>query len=125
MPTFKLASLPHAASGRLRFAEAGFGGIHIVCPNLDVTVENGSTLAIPSGAVCQVMPSLVNTGEAQWLPGAAPARGVVLHTGAGDLPLPAALPSLQRTTIGQLRFTMGQNSTGLTGRLKILGAGDF
>ena len=125
MPIIQTGNVAYAGAGPLKFANAEFAGIHIVCPNLDVTVENGSTLAIPAGAVCQAMPTLVNTGEAQWLPGSAPSGGVVLHTSAGDLSLPATLPSLQRTTIGQLRFTMGQSATALTGRLKIPGVGDF
>ena len=117
--------MAYTGAGPLKFANGEFTGIHVVCPNLDITVENGSTLAISGGAVCQVMPTLVNTGEAQWLPGSAPSRGVVLRTSAGDLSLPAILPALQRTTIGPLGFTIGQNATALTGRLKIAGAGDF
>jgi len=55
----------------LKFANAEFGGVHIVCPTLDVTVENNATIQIPSGAACQVTSILVNTGEAQWLPASA------------------------------------------------------
>ena len=125
MPLIQVGNVPYEGAGPLKFANAEIAGIHIVCPSLDVIVENGSTLAIPSGASCQVTPTLVNTGQAQWLAGSAPSRGVLLHTTAGDLPLPASLPPLQRTAIGPLSVTMGQGALTLGGRLKISGAGDF
>ena len=125
MPLIQVGNVPYDGSGPLKFANAEFAGIHVVCPSLDVTVENGSTLPIPSGAICQVTPTLVNTGEAQWLPGSAPSRGVILHTSAGDLPLPASLPPLQRTAMGPLTVTMGQSALVLSGRLKIVGRRRF
>ena len=125
MPLIQVGNAPYAGSGPLKFANAEIAGIHVVCPSLDVTVENGSTLVVPSGAICHATPTLVNTGEAQWLPGSAPSRGVILHTNAGDLPLPASLPPLQRTALGPLTVTMGQSAMALTGRLRILGLGDF
>ena len=125
MPLVQVGNVPYDGSGPLKFADAEFAGIHVVCPSLDVTVENGSTLTIPAGATCQATPTLVNTGQAQWLPGSAPGRGVILHTNAGDLALAASLAPLQRTAMGPLTFTMGQSGLVLTGRLKILGAGDF
>jgi uncharacterized protein (TIGR03437 family) len=125
MPIIQVGNVAYAGSGPLKFANAEFAGIRVVCPNADVTVENGSTVAIPSGATCQVTPTLVNTGEAQWLPGSTPSRGVVLHTSAGDLPLPASVPPLQRIAIGPLTVTMGQSATSLSGRMKIAGVGDF
>ena len=125
MPLIQVGNASYTSSGPLKFANAELAGVHIVCPSLDVTVENGSTLAIPSGATCQVTPTIVNTGEAQWLAGSAASRGVILHTNIGDLPLQAPLPSLQRTAMGTLAFTMGQSSTALSGRMKIVGVGDF
>jgi uncharacterized protein (TIGR03437 family) len=116
---------PNTGSGPLKFANGEFAGLHIVCPSLDVVVENGSKVALRSGDTCQVTPTLVNTGEAQWLPGSAPGRGVILHTNAGDVLLMASLPSLQRTAMGPLTVTMGQSAIALTGRLKVLGVGDF
>ena len=124
MPLMQVGNVPYAGSGPLKFANGELAGIHVVCPNLDVTVENGSTLAIPSGAACHVTPTLVNTGEAQWLAGPA-SRGVILHTNIGDLPLPVSLPPLQRTAMGTLTVTLGQSAMALSGRLKIVGAGDF
>ena len=50
MPLIQVGNVPYEGSGPLKFANAEIGGIHVVCPSLDVTVENGSTLAIPSGA---------------------------------------------------------------------------
>jgi len=119
MPMIQVGNVPYAGSGPLKFANAEFAGLHIVCPSMDVTVENGSSLTIPPGAVCQVTPTLVNTGEAQWLP------GVILHTNIGDLPLAASLPSLQRAAIGPFSFTMGQSTLVLSGRMRIVGGGDF
>src|ERR1019366_6545889 len=87
--------------------------------------ENGSTVAVASGAACQVTPTLVNTGEAQWLPASAANGGVTLHTSAGDVPLAASLAPLQRTATGPLPVTMGQSATALTGRLRIAGTGEF
>jgi len=125
MPLMQVGNVPYAGSGPLKFANGELAGIHVVCPSLDVTVENGSTLAIPSGATCHVTPTLVNTGEALWLAGPAPSRAVILHTNIGDLPLPAPLPPLQRTAMGTLTVTLGQSAMALSGRLKIAGAGDF
>ena len=125
MPMVQVGNENYSGAGPLKYANGEIAGIHVVCPNVDVTVENGSSLTIGAGAACQLTPSLVNTGEAQWLPATAPSRGVVLHTSAGDLPLSASVPALQRITLAPLTFTMGQGPTSLTGRLKILGAGDF
>lgn len=125
MPLLQVGNAPYTGTGPLKFANGELAGIHVVCPGLDVTVENGSTVAVAGGAVCQVTPTLVNTGEAQWLPGSAANGGVTLHTSAGDVPLAASLPSLQRTAMGPLTVTMGQSATALTGRLRIAGAGEF
>jgi hypothetical protein len=125
MPLIQVGNVPYAGTGPLTFANGEFGGMHVVCPGLDVTVENGSTVAVAGGAVCQVTPILVNTGEAQWLAASAPGGGVTLHTSAGDVPLAASLPPLQRTAMGPLTITLGQSATTLTGRLRIAGVGDF
>jgi uncharacterized protein (TIGR03437 family) len=87
-------------------------------------VWNGSQVKIPSGAACQITATLVNTGEAQWLP-AASSKGVLLHTSLGDVPFTTSVPSLQRTTAAALRVTMGQSTINLTGRMRIQGVGDF
>ena len=124
MPLIQIGNAPYAGLGPLKFANAEIGGVGIVCPNLDVTVENGSEVKIPSGAACQITPALVNTGEARWLPAAASKGGVLLHTSLGDVPLNAPVPALQRIGIAPLGFTMGQTAS-LTGRLRIQGVGDF
>lgn len=125
MPMIQVGNVPYTGAGPLKFANAELAGMHIVCPSMDVTVENGSSLTIPSGAVCQATPTLVNTGEAQWLAGSASSGGVILHTSVGDLPLSASLPPLQRTAIGPFSFTMGQSALVLSGRMRIPGVGDF
>src|ERR1035441_770241 len=125
MPLIQVGNPPYTGSGPLKFANGEFAGLHIVCPSLDVTVENGSKVALRSGDTCQVTPTVVNTGEAQWLPGSAPSRGVILHTNAGDVQLTASLPPFQRTALGPLAVTIGQSAMALTGRLRILGLGDF
>jgi uncharacterized protein (TIGR03437 family) len=125
MPLIQVGNVPYNGSGPLKFANGEIAGIHVVCPTVDATVENGSTLTLPSGAVCQVTPTVVNTGQAQWLPGSAASRGVTLHTSAGDVALSASVAPFQRTTLEPLTFTMGQSAATLTGRLKIAGVGDF
>jgi uncharacterized protein (TIGR03437 family) len=125
MPLIQVGNLAYDGSAPLKFANGEFAGIHVVCPTVDAIVENGSALAIPSGVVCQVTPTLVNTGEARWLPGSAPGRGVMLHTNAGDIALAASLAPLERTAMGRLTVTMGQSAVALNGRLKIQGVGDF
>jgi uncharacterized protein (TIGR03437 family) len=125
MPLIQVGDVPYTGAGPLKFADAEFAGIHVVCPALDVTVENGSSVAIPPGVVCQLTPTLVNTGEAQWLPGSASKGGVTLQTSAGNLALTAPLPSLQRTPIGTLSVTMGQSPITLTGQSQVLGVGSF
>jgi uncharacterized protein (TIGR03437 family) len=119
MPLIQVGNVAYSGTGPLKYANAEIGGIRVICPNVDATVENGSTLTLPSGTACQITPTLVNSGEAQWL------AGVTLHTSAGDVALAASLAPLQRTTMGPLDFTMGQSATTLTGRMKIAGAGDF
>jgi hypothetical protein len=42
--------------------------------------------------------------------------GVLLYTNLGDLPLPNALPYLQRTDIGPLQTAAGQSNIDITGR---------
>jgi uncharacterized protein (TIGR03437 family) len=125
MPLIQVGNAAYSGTGPLKYVNGEFAGVHVVCPSLDVTVENGSTVAIPSGAICQLTPTLVNTGEAQWLPASAASRGVTLHTSAGDVPLATELGSLQRTAMGPLAITMGQSASALTGQLKVLGVGNF
>jgi uncharacterized protein (TIGR03437 family) len=125
MPLVQVGNAAYAGTGPLKFANSEFGGIRVVCPNLDVTVENGSSVAIAPGAACQITPTLVNTGEARWLAAPAASRGVTLHTNLGDAPLGTAVTALQRTAMGPLTVTMGQSAVVLTGRLKVAGVGDF
>jgi len=125
MPLIQVGNAPYTGLGPLKFANAEFGGIHIVCPSLDVTVENGSQVQIPSGAACQFTPTLVNTGEAQWLPTAASKGGVLLHTNIGDVPLTSSVPALQRILMGSLAVTMGQSTINLSGRMRAPDSDDF
>ena len=125
LPLVQVGDVAYAGTGPLKFANAEFAGIHVVCTTLDVTVENNSVLAVAAGAVCQMTPTLVNTGEAQWLAGSAPNRGVTLHTNAGDATLAAALPALQRTAMGPITVTMGQTGMAWSGRMQIAGVGAF
>ncbi len=125
MPLIQVGNEPYAGSGPLKFANAEIGGVQIVCPSLDVTVENGSQVQIPSGVTCHITPTLVNTGQAQWLPAAASKGGVLLHTSQGDVPLTSAVPSLERIAIGAFPVSMGQSTINLTGRMSAQGSGDF
>ncbi|HEV2446431.1 MAG TPA: hypothetical protein VGS58_10935, partial [Candidatus Sulfopaludibacter sp.] len=122
MPVMQVGNAAYAGAGPLKFVNGEFAGIHVVCPGVDVTVENGGTVAAPAGASCHATAVVVNTGEAQWLPASAASGGVVLHTSAGDAALAAALGPLQRTTVGPLTVTAG---AALTGRLRVAGTGDF
>ena len=124
-PLIQVGNVPYAGSGPMKYANAELGGVHIVCPNLDVTVENNSQVQIPPGAACQISPTLVNTGEAAWLPASSSQGGVLLHTNLGDLPLGVSVLALARVSIGPLAFMMGQNVVNLTGRMRIDDAGDF
>jgi hypothetical protein len=76
MPVIQVGDAPYSGTGPLKFAAAEFAGINVACPALNVTVENGSSVAVPPGAVCQITPTLVNAGETQWLPGSASKGGV-------------------------------------------------
>lgn len=125
MPLLQVGNPTYSGVGPIKFANAEFAGIRIVCPALDVIVENNAQLQIPAGANCQMTPTLVNTAEAQWLPASSSKGGVLLHTSVGDSPLPAALPWLQRTAMGPIPFTMGQSVLNVTGRMRIQGTGDF
>jgi hypothetical protein len=123
MPLIQVGNAPYAGVGPLKFVNAELGGIRVVCPDLDATVENGAQVQVPAGATCQIAPTLVNTGEAQWLPSAHPTGGVILHTNLGDIPLTDSVPSLQRIALGPLTVNMGQSAINLTGRLKVQGVG--
>ena len=125
MPLVQVGDPPYAGTGPLKFANADVANIHVVCPTLDVTVENKAGATVPAGAVCQITPTLVNTGEAKWLATSAASRGVTLHTSAGDIPLGAALPSMQRTAMGPLTITMPASGMIVTGRMQIAGVGAF
>jgi uncharacterized protein (TIGR03437 family) len=125
MPLLQVGNPPYAGAGPLKFANAEFGGIHVVCPTLDVTVENGTSVALPAGGACQLTPTLVNTGEAQWLPALAAKGGVTLQTNAGNIALGAPLASLERTAMGPLAIAMGQSTMTWTGRMQIAGVGSF
>ena len=125
MPLIQVGNVPYSGAGPLKFANAEFGGLRVVCPNLDVTVENNSTVQVPAGAVCQITATMVNTGEAEWLPASASSGGVVLQTSAGDVPLAAALPSLQRMALAPLAVTMGPSTLNLTGRMRAGASGEF
>jgi len=129
MPLLQVGNVPYAGSGPLKFANAEFAGIHVVCPTLDVTVENTSVVPVPPGAVCQMTATLVNTGEARWLPSSAPSRGVTLQTTTGNATLPAPLSPFERIAMAPITVTMGQNLGELgmtwTGRMQIAGVGAF
>jgi uncharacterized protein (TIGR03437 family) len=125
MPLVQVGDVPYAGTGPLKFANAEFAGIHVVCPTLDVTVENNSSLSVAAGMVCQMTPTLVNTGGAAWLTASAPKGGVTLQTNAGNVALPAALPSLQRIPLGPIAVNVGQSGTTWTGRMQIAGVGAF
>ena len=44
MPLIQVGNVPYEGSGPLKFANGEIAGIHVVCPSLDATVENGSHL---------------------------------------------------------------------------------
>ncbi len=123
MPLVQVGDVPYSGTGPLKFANAEFAGLRVVCPNLDVTVENNSQVSVPAGAACQITATMVNTGEAQWLPASAAKGGVLLNTTLGDVPLNSALPPLQQVTLAPLAVTMGQSAIRLTGRMRA-GAGE-
>jgi hypothetical protein len=125
MPLMQVGSVPYAGSGPLKYANAEFAGIHVQCPDLDITVENGAQVQVLAGSTCQLTPTLVNTGSATWVPAAQSNAGVVLHTNLGDLPVQNSLTYLQRIDMGPLRATVGQSNIDITGRLNIQGIGPF
>jgi uncharacterized protein (TIGR03437 family) len=125
MPMIQVGNVPYAGSGPLKFVNAEFGGFQVVCPNLAVTVENNSQVPIQPGAVCQITPTLVNSGEAAWLPNSAPKGGVLLHTSLGDVPVTATVPPLQYVVLGSLSVTMGQSVINVTGRMQAQGSSPF
>lgn len=124
VPLMQVGNVPYNGSGPLKYANGEFAGIHIQCPGLDTTVENGAQIQIPTAGACQVTPSLVNTGSATWLPTSQSKGGVILHTNLGDLSLPQPVPYLQSTTAGALQVSVTQTTT-LTGRLQVQGLGPF
>jgi uncharacterized protein (TIGR03437 family) len=125
LPLIQVGDPPYTGTGPLKFANAEVASIHVVCPTVDQTVENKFGVAAPAGAVCQITPTIVNTGEGKWLPTSAASRGVTLHTSAGDIPLSAPLSSMQRIAMGPLTITMPASQTTLTGRMQIAGVGAF
>jgi uncharacterized protein (TIGR03437 family) len=125
MPLLQVGNTPYSGAGPLKFVNGEFAEFRVTCPGVDVTAENGATVTVPAGAVCQVSPTVVNTGAAAWLPSAESTRGVVLRTSGGDALLTAPLASLQRANIGPLSVTASSGAIVLRGRLSVSGAGDF
>lgn len=118
MPLVQVGDVPYSGTGPLKFANAEFAGLRVVCPNLDVTVGNNSQVPVPAGAACRITATIVNTGEAQWLPASALKGGVVLDTTLGDVPLASALAPLQQVTLAPLAVAMGQSTINVTGRMR-------
>ncbi len=125
MPVVQVGNAPYAGAGPLKFANAEFGGMHVTCPGVDTIVENGAQVPVPSGAECQVTATMVNTGEATWLPTASSRGGVFLRTTAGNASLMTSLAALQRTALAPLQIKIDQGDVLLTGRMSIQGVGDF
>ena len=125
MPLIQVGNTPYTGTGPLKFVNGEFGGFHISCSTLDVTVENGSYIQVPADSACEIIPTLVNTGEAAWLSTEQANGGVILHTNVGDVALTAGVPSLQRTATGPLRVNVGHSVIKLTGRLSVQNVGDF
>jgi hypothetical protein len=124
MPLIQVGNVAYTGDGPLKYANAELAGLHVVCPDLDVTVENGAHLEIPAAGTCQVTAAVVNTGEAQWLPTASPRGGVVLHTNSGDAALASAVSTLQSATLAPLSIGVNGDVT-LTGRMRAGASEDF
>jgi hypothetical protein len=125
MPLMQVGNVPYSGSGPLKYANAEFAGIHVQCPNLDVTAENGAQVQVPAGSTCEITPTLINTGSATWLPTAQSKAGVVLHTNLGDLSLQNSLAYLQRNDVGPLQVTVGLSNVEITGRPTFQSIGPF
>src|SRR5439155_18366791 len=122
MPTVQIGNVPYGGSGPLKYANGEFAGIHIQCPDVDVTVENGATVQVAAGSTCRITVTVVNTGSAAWLP-AAQSRGVALRTNLGDLKLLNTLGYMERTDVGPLQVTANGTSIDIRGHLNIQGVG--
>lgn len=125
MPVMQIGNAGYNGVGPLKFANAEVGGLRVMCPGIDVTVENGAQVRVPAGAACRVITTLVNTGEARWLPAAASRGGVALRTSVGDVPLSAELPPLRSIELAPLDVNTDQRTVLLTGRMSAGGVGDF
>lgn len=125
MPLVQVGNVPYNGTGPLKFANSEVGGLQVVCPGIDVMVENGAQVRVPAGATCRVTLTVVNTGQARWLPAASANGGVSLHTSAGDVPLAAALDSLQRASLAPIEVKLEQSAVVIAGRMRIGRSSDF
>jgi len=125
MPLVQVGNVPYTGSGPLKYVNGEFAGIHIQCPGLDVTAENGATVRVPANTTCQVTPTLLNTGQAAWMSASQSTRGVLLHTNVGDWPLQDPLATLQHSDLGALAVAVGQSRIEISGRPSIQGIGAF
>ena len=125
MPLVQVGNMPYSGTGPLKYANGEFAGIQVQCGAVNMQVENGGQAQVPAASTCQITPTLVNTGSASWLPTSQPKGGVVLHTSAGDLPIPSSLGYLQRVNVGPLKVSVGKSNIDITGRLNAQGVGTF
>jgi hypothetical protein len=125
MPLVQVGNVPYSGTGPLKYANGEFAGIQVQCGAVNMQVENGGQVQVPASSTCQITPALANTGSASWLPASQTKGGVVLHTSAGDLPIPSSLGYLQRVNLGPLKISVGKTSIDITGRLNAQGVGTF
>jgi len=125
MPIIQVGNVPYAGVGPLKYVNGELGGIHVRCAELDVVVENGSSLSVPEGIACDITPALVNTGSVAWLSTTQSSGGVVLRTSQGDLALREPVDSLRIGESEALTVTVVPGSLEITGRLAVQGLGTF
>ena len=125
MPLLQVGNAAYTSGGPPKYANAEFAGIHVTCPGLDVTAENGAQVSVPASGACQITPDVINTGSATWLPASQPKGGVSLAANLGDFALRDSLPYLQRTSIGPFEVSVGTGNVDVSGRMTIQGVGPF
>ena len=127
MPLVQVGNVQFVGHGPLKYANAEIGRIRIEWPGGAKTVENGEQVDLPAGGNYQITVSLVNTGEAAWLPGTGnPKPGdCLLHTSAGDLPIRAEVPRFGITTLGPITVSIPSDGLQLTGRVSAIDRGSF
>ncbi|MBI2297331.1 MAG: beta-galactosidase [Armatimonadetes bacterium] len=125
MPLVQVGNVPYAGAAPLKYANAEVVGLRVVWPGGERGADNGADLAVPHQTAFEVYVTLLNTGDATWLPGANPAAqgGCRVKLDVDEALLPAEVLRFGTVEVGPLRINLYDKPRNIEGRLTIDGVG--